>query len=552
MSGSVVRELVTLWGFEVDQGPLKELDVGLNTIKSTLASIGIAVAATAAGIGYLLNEAGEDEQTTIAFETMLGSAEEAHKRLAELKDFAAKTPFELTGLKESAKKLLAFNFSGQELIPTLKALGDISSGVGRDKLPQLILAFGQVKAATRLTGMELRQFTEAGVPLLGELSKTMGKSEAEIQQMIHDKKIRFEDVQKALFALTTGGGRFANLMDKQSKSFLGMISNMKDQLNIMAIDIGNSILPLAKELSTAFLDWVDANKELIKTNILDFVSTLSDFLFGLIAVVKAFFGILSGIVHIFGDWNDAIRLTTKLFTAFMGLGLLYGIGLIAKGIYGLATAWYTMGPAAMWAQVKMMLIPLAIGAVIAAIALIAEDIYAFSQGRDSVFGRMLNGIVSVFGENEKKFSGLGDFMRGIITFLLTPIRALIAGFRNIGTAIDMVRGKKGVLEGLKEMGQRSMDVYDISKSSGSLKSALGFADSVQAANSQVANSNTPMVGLGKPLPAGTNVNAQNEITLNVTGMEPQAAQDLVLGSLNETLGGMRREAVRDGGSQIER
>lgn len=552
MSGGVIRELVTLWGFDIDQKPLKELDTGINLIKSSLAGIGIAVGIASAGVGYLLNEAGQDEQTRIAFETMLGSAEEAKIRLEELKQFAATTPFELPGLKDAAKRLLAFNIQGQEIIPTLRALGDISAGVGMDKLPQLILAFGQVKAATRLTGMELRQFTEAGVPLLGELAKTMGKSEAQIQELIHSKKISFEQTRTALFSLSQDGGRFANLMVKQSKSFLGMISNFKDYINIVAIEVGNELLPVAKELLGSLIDWAQANKEIVKSELLKFARTLVDLIFGMINVLKAFKDVLSGIVHLFGDWNDAISLVAKSLTVILGAGLLYGIGLLAQGLWGLTVAWKAMGTAALWAQAKAMLIPLAIGAIIAAIALIAEDIYAFTQGRDSVFGRFVKGMGVAFDYLSEKFSGLGGFMKAIIAGILAPIRLLVLSFRSIGVMIDMIRGKKGFLDGVKEIGK--ITLADPTQSFGA---ALGLGENLNQASNYMAGNNTPMVGLGgsakeNTVPGAGVVSAENTINLNVTGMEPKAAEDLVMGSLNDTLGTMMRNAVRDGGSQVER
>jgi len=89
-------------------------------------------------------------------------------------NFAKKTPFTLQGLENETKKLLAYGISQKEVMADLKVLGDIAAGVGMDKLPNLTLAYGQVRAAGRLTGMELRQFTEAGVPLLEELSKVTG------------------------------------------------------------------------------------------------------------------------------------------------------------------------------------------------------------------------------------------------------------------------------------------------------------------------------------------------------------------------------------------
>lgn len=143
--------------------------------KDHIQDIGIAATGILGTIGALtrsmVDVAATMEQNRIAFTTMTGSAELAGKTLKQLSDFAATTPFELPQLVEGSKKLLAYNIEAKNIIPTMKMLGDISAGVGMDKLPNLILAFGQVKAATHLTGMELRQFSEAGVPLLDALVK---------------------------------------------------------------------------------------------------------------------------------------------------------------------------------------------------------------------------------------------------------------------------------------------------------------------------------------------------------------------------------------------
>ncbi len=149
-------------------------------LKSGLALDAIHFAAGLAkkGILELLN-LGEDavrsaadyEQIRIAFETMLGSADKARVLLKQMSDFAAQTPFQLPQVVEGGKRLLAYGVEMKNIIPTFQTLGDIASGVGVEKMPQLTLAFGQVKAASHLTGMELRQFSEAGVPLLDALVK---------------------------------------------------------------------------------------------------------------------------------------------------------------------------------------------------------------------------------------------------------------------------------------------------------------------------------------------------------------------------------------------
>ncbi len=257
-----------------------------------------------------IESASSFEQNRIAFETMLGSADRAKKLLKDISDFAIKTPFNLPQLVDGAQRLLAYNIEGEKVVETLDMLGNITAGVGTEKLPQLILAFGQVKAATKLTGAELRQFSEAGVPLLealvnqaneagGVLTKvggaskettkkiaslassiantefemnyfkeTGGKTEKQLASMqqkldlnkakleefgevgqavykrvkvtaeemidsISDGSIKFEDVEKALKGMTSEGGKFFNLMEKQSLTFGGIVSNIQDQIGRM-------------------------------------------------------------------------------------------------------------------------------------------------------------------------------------------------------------------------------------------------------------------------------------------------------------------------------
>lgn len=557
---SVVRELVTLWGFDIDQKPLKELDAGINTIKRSLQMIGVAVAAGSAAVGYLLNKAGENEQTKIAFETMLGSAELAEQKLNELKEFALKTPFELVGLQDAAKRLMAYGFEADKLIPTISALGDISSGVGKDKLPLLILALGQVRAAGKLTGMELRQFTENGVPMLEQLSKTLGKPVKEIQAMVSKGKIGFGDVEKALFSLTQEGGRFFNLMEKQSHSLLGMFSNFQDWLGMLAVDIGNDLLPLAKELLGEFLGWANANREIIKTNLTEFMRNVTDMVVGLINVLKALYMVMNPVAQAFGGWNSLLNIMMKTFTGLMGLGLVYGIGLIAKALWGLTTAWFAMGNAAMIAQLKLAAIPLAIGAIIVAIALIAEDMIAFAQGRDSVFGRMLNGVDNIFSALREKFGIFGEIGAYLINTMLFPLRAVINGVKSLGLMIDVIRGKKGFGEAFKGIGENMANTLLGGYGGGSITGGLGAIGKVNSANAQFDAGNSPMVGLGggiseekKKNPNGVvGVQNNNTLTLNVEGVSPENQMEMIKGTFMDEMNSMMRQTMRDGESPIER
>lgn len=225
---------------------LTGLAAGVTTGGIALASLGVSS----------LKVAADFEQTQLAFTTMLGSADEAQKLLKKLADFAKNTPFTLTGIENQTKKLLAYGIDSKEVMGDLKALGDIAAGVGIDKLPQLTLAFGQVSAKGRLMGQELNQFTEAGVPLLDELAKSMGKPKSEIQDMVSAGEVGFEDVKNALVTLTSEGGRFEDLMSKQSETVAGKFSNLQDTFELMQREIGVALLPIISKLADVFQNQV--------------------------------------------------------------------------------------------------------------------------------------------------------------------------------------------------------------------------------------------------------------------------------------------------------
>lgn len=559
MAGGVVRELVTLWGFDIDKAPLHELDAGINTIKASLKAVGIATAATAGAIGFLLNRAGGDEQTLIAFETMLGSAERAKDLMKDIKDFADVTPFNTEEVIQASKGLLAFGVAQEDVIEKTRVLGDIASGVGKDKFDTLVRGFGKIQTKGKATMEELNMFLEAGVPILDELAKGFNVNKEEIFKLVSTGKVGFKDVDAALTRLATGSGQFAGLMAKQSKSLFGLISTVQGQFDNFAKELGAELLPTAKEVVTTFLEFFNANRALIKQKATEFVKILVNFFRELVELIYNVYRGVNTLVQIFGGWNKVLDTSFKIFTAIMGLGLLTGIGLVTKGVFGLALAWKAMGAAALFAQLKMALIPLAIGAIVAAIALIAEDILAFSQGRDSVFGRMIEGVGMIFEKLKEKFSGLKDIGKMILTAILTPIRMVINGFKNLMTIVDVIRGKMSIMDGVSKIAERIKNSLGFGASD-SLSSALGLAgDQVGAATAQISETNAPNGALGVLSAAdrgetGRTVNVESaiDLNLNVQGMNPDDAEKMVTGTLQKELGGILRDTVRDGESQIER
>jgi tape measure domain-containing protein len=330
------------------QGKLERFDPAFKTM-----AIGgtAAFAAIAGVIGLSVSKAAEFEQMQISFETMLGSAEKGTKMLKDLIAFAAKTPFEVKGIQDTARQLLAYGFTQEEVMSNLKIMGDLAAGVGMDRLPLITLAFGQVKAATKLTGMELRQFTENGIPLLAALSEQMGVSVGTIQQMVSEGKIGFEDVRKALESMTIEGGRFANLMERQSTTLAGRWSTFKDTLAVTATTIGTALLPYAQKLLEVMIpivtkigEWVAAHPKLTAA-ILAAAAALA----GLVAVV----GIIGVAVVGFMGMLAAAGLTIGGFVVVLGtIAAVSGGVIIAIGLIGGAAAALAYVIVTNWDKIK--------------------------------------------------------------------------------------------------------------------------------------------------------------------------------------------------------
>jgi tape measure domain-containing protein len=182
---------------------------------------------------------GEFQQLEVAFETMIGNKARADALMADVVRMASTTPFELKEVASGAKSLLAFGIATEDIIPTLKSLGDVSAGLSVP-MERLILNFGQIKTQSKLTGKELRDFNVAGVPIIAELAKNLGKSEQAIQEMVSAGNIGFQEVADAFKSMSSEGGRFADLMDKQAKTIIGLQSNLRDAIDQMFNSIGQS------------------------------------------------------------------------------------------------------------------------------------------------------------------------------------------------------------------------------------------------------------------------------------------------------------------------
>ena len=204
-------------------------------------TVGAAVAAAGVLIGKsAISSAMNLEQTRVAFEVMIGDAEKAKKTMADLSQFAAKTPFELPELQSAGKSLLAFGVAADQLVPTLGKIGDVSSGLNIP-IGELSELYGKAKVQGRLFMEDINQLTGRGVPINQQLAKQFGVTEGKVRELVEQGKIGFPQLEQAFIDMTGPGGQFFGMMDKQSQTVAGRISTLKDGFsaltkNIIGID----------------------------------------------------------------------------------------------------------------------------------------------------------------------------------------------------------------------------------------------------------------------------------------------------------------------------
>ena len=193
----------------------------------------------------LVEVRGEFELQQKSLQVLLQNKDEANKLWQQTVNLAVKSPFRVGELVSYTRQLAAYRIETGKLFDTTKRLADVSAGLGVD-MSRLILAYGQVRAANYLRGTELRQFTEAGIPMLDELAKRFTELEGrvvsagDVFERISKRMVSFKDVEAVFRSMTDAGGTFYKMQEKQSETLKGMISNLHDTIDLMMNDLGKS------------------------------------------------------------------------------------------------------------------------------------------------------------------------------------------------------------------------------------------------------------------------------------------------------------------------
>lgn len=227
-------------------------------------------------VTQLISIRGEFDKQNRALAAIMQNKDEADRLFGQITELAVRSPFQIKELVTYTKQLAAYRVENEKLYDTTKMLADVSAGLGVG-MDRLILAYGQVKAANYLRGTELRQFSEAGINILGELAAYFSELEGvavstgEVFERVSKRMVTFKDVEVIFERLTEKGGIFYNMQEEQAKSVAGIVSNLKDSLEIMLNEIGKANDGVIKFSLNAIKGLIDNYK--ILTNLITAAST---------------------------------------------------------------------------------------------------------------------------------------------------------------------------------------------------------------------------------------------------------------------------------------
>lgn len=396
-----------------------EMDATFKRIGAAMAGY-FSITAAKGFVDQMIQVRGEFQQLDIALQTMLGSKAESDKLMAEVVELAANTPFSLTELGQGAKRLLAFKEPADQVGDSLRRLGDLAAGASVP-VSDLIQAYGKVSAKGKMQAEELNQFAERGIPIISELAKVVGATDKEIYKMAEQGKIGFPELQKAIRNMTDEGGMFYNLMEKQSASLTGRISNLGDAWDRMLNEMGQNSEGVLYGGISALNSMVD-NYE----TVLD---------------------VLKAIVVTYGAYKGAVVLLHMAEKARNVSGAISAWFSLAKGIktakdaqiaFNLATKMNPLGLAAAGVAALVAAITLFANKTKSAQEIVAglnESVSKFSDSGKEV--ERLTGEYETLRENTERTKDENDRLNTVMEALSKSVPGVVTEFDEYGRVLDV-------------------------------------------------------------------------------------------------------------------
>lgn len=257
--------------FKEEAGETTDANEGMSLSLTKVLGIIGGVTALKGFVSELINVRGQFQQLEIAFSTMLKSKEKADKLMGELVDIAAKTPFDLQGIASSAKQMLAYGSSAENVGDELVMLGNVAAGVG-SQLGDLAYLYGTLSTQGRAYTVDIRQFAGRGIPIYEELAKVLGVTKDKVSELVKEGKVGFKEVEQAFKNMTSESGIYYNLMEEQSKSLTGQLSNLGDAWDSMLNEIGKNTQGIAASGISALKGLIE-NYETVGKVLLGLIAT---------------------------------------------------------------------------------------------------------------------------------------------------------------------------------------------------------------------------------------------------------------------------------------
>lgn len=388
----------------------------------------------------------EFERMGIAFEVMTGSAEKGQKILQSIVDLAVTTPFTSQELVKSAKQAMAFGFEINDIIPVLSRLGDVSVSTGTD-MDRLILALGQVRTTGRLMGQELRQFTNAGVPILQYLARAMKVSEGAVPQLVRMGRVSFTDVATAFNMMTSAGGRFFGMMERTNlETVFGRWQNFTEMLQVASRKLGEEIFR-AFNVRDLLTDWSAMLSNLPLDKIRGGMELIRDVMVSAWNIGKA----VAGAIQEWAAQNPGLArvavtvgaVAAALVVAAGVLQIMIVFGNLFLALLGPMVAVITTVVGAVWAAGSAILGLIGAFPLVAAVAL-AAAVYI-----TGLFMTTDKGAQRVAGVLKDVALGIADFFVGVFSGVASVVTGFLVGVveqagRTLGRLFDFAVGLKDI------------------------------------------------------------------------------------------------------------
>lgn len=441
----------------------------------------------------------EMEQTRVAFSTFLGDAEKANEVIKDLNDFSNVTPFRNDEVIAAGKSLLAFGTPVEKLKEQLKSIGDISAGTGKN-FNELTTIYGKAQIAGTLYAEDINQLVEAGIPIISEFAKQLGVNESQIKKMASQGKIGFGELQTAFKNLTSDGGTFFNLMEKQSKTVGGQLSTLKGKLGDVGVTMGEALLPVMGDIIkqvSVLTEWISKNKDAIA--------------FWFPIVLKAVAAIAAVVI--------AIKIWIGVQAMLNAVMIANPVGLIIVGIAALIAI------LTIWRKkiIKLMEDNKALGVVVAllfapivALILLVEGISRAIDKSGLTFENFADHAGAAFEVIAQKATALIEVLKGVAKLLLNPFSSEGLG--------QFKRGIKDLTESPSELHRTAFKERQDARAEKAMVDAAFAADDKSNREAGIAANLAKTTGLGNLITDG----AKSGVSAGLSGVSSSAPRNVTI------------------------